>query len=60
MNMNDLPLTYNAVDILEHNLAERADKTGLYSRSRNMTFAEVAAESKPGWQRAESARCAPR
>ncbi|MCA9988192.1 MAG: benzoate-CoA ligase family protein [Anaerolineales bacterium] len=43
--MNDLPLYYNAVDILEHNLAERADKIGLCAQSRSMTFGEVAAEA---------------
>ncbi|MCB0035552.1 MAG: AMP-binding protein, partial [Anaerolineales bacterium] len=45
MNMTDLPLYYNAVDILEHNLAERADKTALYSRERNLTFREVSNEA---------------
>ena len=45
MRMNDLPLYYNAVDILEHNLAERADKIGLCAQSRSMTFGEVAAEA---------------
>lgn len=45
MRAADLPLNYNAVEILEHNLAERSDKTAIYSDSRNMTFAEVAAEA---------------
>ena len=45
MRMSDLPLYYNAVDILEHNLAERSDKTGLYAQARSMTFGEVAAEA---------------
>ena len=45
MKMTDLPLTYNAVEILEHNLASRADKVGLYSQTRNMTFGEVSAEA---------------
>ncbi|HEX6385134.1 MAG TPA: benzoate-CoA ligase family protein [Anaerolineae bacterium] len=45
MRAEDLPLYYNAVEILEHNLAERADKVALYSPSRNMTFQEVAAEA---------------
>jgi benzoate-CoA ligase family protein len=45
MKMTDLPLYYNAVDILEHNLADRADKTALYSRERNLTFAEVSYEA---------------
>jgi benzoate-CoA ligase family protein len=42
---NDLPLQYNAITILEHNLAERGDKVALYSPSRNLTFAQVAAEA---------------
>lgn len=45
MKMTDLPLYYNAVDILEHNLAERAEKTALYSRERNLTFQEVSNEA---------------
>ena len=45
MRMTDLPLYYNAVEILEHNLAERADKGALYSLERNMTFQEVADEA---------------
>ncbi len=45
MEANDLPLYYNAVHILEHNLAERAGKTALYSLERDLTFAEVAAEA---------------
>jgi len=40
----DLPLRYNAVDILERNLAERADKVALASDARTLTFAEMAAE----------------
>jgi len=44
VNISDLPLHYNCVDILEHNLAERADKTALYSLERNMTFREVSRE----------------
>src|SRR5690242_14267211 len=40
-----LPLLYNAVDILERNLAERADKVALYSDSRNMTFRQVSDEA---------------
>ncbi|MEM7113353.1 MAG: benzoate-CoA ligase family protein [Chloroflexota bacterium] len=43
--MSDLSLTYNAVDILEHNLVERAEKVGLYSPVRNLTFGEIAAEA---------------
>lgn len=45
MKMSDLPLSYNAANILEHNLAERAEKTALYSLSRNLTFGEVNAEA---------------
>ncbi|MGB0389164.1 MAG: benzoate-CoA ligase family protein [Ardenticatenaceae bacterium] len=45
MRMTDLPLYYNAVDILEHNLAERADKVALYSLEGDMTFQEVSDEA---------------
>ena len=45
MKASDLPLTYNAVDILEHNLAERADKEALFSDSRTLTFGEISAEA---------------
>lgn len=45
MRASDLPLHYNAVDILERNLPERADKVALYSDARQMTFGEVAAEA---------------
>jgi benzoate-CoA ligase family protein len=45
MRAEDLPLYYNAVEILEHNLAERGDKVALYSPSRNLTFQEVANEA---------------
>lgn len=44
MRAAELPEYYNAVDILERNLAERADKVALYSRQRNLTFQEVANE----------------
>ncbi len=44
MRAADLPLYYNAVDILERNLPARADKVALYSLERNMTFHEVADE----------------
>ncbi len=37
----DLPLQYNAVEILEHNLAEHADKVGLYTPERHMTFRQI-------------------
>ncbi|MBI4264603.1 MAG: benzoate-CoA ligase family protein [Acidobacteria bacterium] len=42
--MSDLPLQYNCVDILEHNLAARADKVALYSLEREMTFRQVSRE----------------
>ena len=45
LRANDLPLTYNAAAILEHNLAERAAKTALFSLERNLTFQEVSNES---------------
>ncbi len=45
MKAADLPVYYNAVEILEHNLVERADKTALYSPDREMTFQEVANEA---------------
>ncbi len=44
MKAADLPLSYNAVQILEHNLETRADKTALLSDERELTFAEVSAE----------------
>lgn len=40
----DLPLSYNAVEILEHNLAARGDRMALLSDERSLTFREVAAE----------------
>jgi len=40
----DLPLYYNAVDILERNVPARADKTALLSVERELTFGQVAAE----------------
>ena len=45
LRATDLPLTYNATAILEHNLAKRADKTALYSLERNLTFKQVSDES---------------
>jgi benzoate-CoA ligase family protein len=45
MKASDLPEYYNAVDILERNLAERADKVALYSLEREMTFQEIAREA---------------
>jgi benzoate-CoA ligase family protein len=44
MRAVDLPLYYNAVDILERNLAARADKVALYSASRELTFRQVSNE----------------
>jgi benzoate-CoA ligase family protein len=44
MRAADLTLTYNAVDILEHNLAERADKVAIFADEGQPTFAEVARE----------------
>lgn len=44
MKIADLPLHYNCIDILEHNLAERADKVALYSLERELTFRQVSQE----------------
>ncbi|MBK6768725.1 MAG: benzoate-CoA ligase family protein [Ardenticatenales bacterium] len=44
LRADDLPLEYNAVDILERNLSLRAAKTALHSDTRNLTFGEVSAE----------------
>jgi benzoate-CoA ligase family protein len=41
----DVPLSYNAVDILERNLDARADKVALYSLDRTMTFGDVSHEA---------------
>ena len=46
MKATDLPLFYNAVDILERNLLHRADKVALYSRERNLTFQAISHEVK--------------
>jgi benzoate-CoA ligase family protein len=40
----DVPLSYNAVDILERNLGGRPDKVALYSADRTLTFRQVSAE----------------
>jgi len=40
----ELPLWYNAVEILERNLEDRADATALITAERSWTFAEVSAE----------------
>ncbi len=45
MKAADLPLYYNAVDILERNLESRGEKVALYSLERNMTFQEVSDEA---------------
>ena len=45
MKAANLPLHYNAVDILERNLAERAEKVALYSLEREMTFRQVSDEA---------------
>lgn len=44
MKISDLPLHYNCVAILEHNLATRPDKVALYSLERDMTFRQVSQE----------------
>jgi 4-hydroxybenzoate-CoA ligase len=44
MRAADLPLHYNAVSILDNNLAQRADKPALLSAERELNFGEVAAE----------------
>jgi len=41
----DVPLQYNAVDILERNLDARADKVALFSLDRTLTFGEVSREA---------------
>src|SRR5574341_36474 len=41
----EVPLFYNAVDVLERNLAVRADKVALYSPERAMTFRQVSSEA---------------
>ncbi len=46
MKASDLPLYYNAIDILERNLDKRADKVALYSDTRKeMTFRDVSNEA---------------
>ncbi len=40
----DVPVYYNAVDILERNLAVRGDKVALHSPERTLTFREVSHE----------------
>jgi len=43
MRAADLPLHYNACDILDHNLPARAGQVALLSAERTLTFAEAAA-----------------
>ena len=45
LRATDLPLYYNAVEILEQNLVNRPDKPALFSRSRSLTFRQLAAEA---------------
>ena len=45
MRASDLPLYYNAVDILERNLPTRASKIALYSPARELTFQLVSDEA---------------
>src|SRR3989338_4240820 len=45
MKAADLPLYYNAVHILEHNLAARADQPALLSAERELTFRQVSEET---------------
>ncbi|MCB0017344.1 MAG: benzoate-CoA ligase family protein [Anaerolineales bacterium] len=45
LRAHDLPLHYNAVEILERNLTDRPDKPALFSRSRTLTFRQIAAEA---------------
>ncbi len=44
MQAADLPRQYNMVDILERNLASRANKVALYTRARECSFQEMADE----------------
>lgn len=44
MKAADLPLYYNAINILEHNLAQRANKVALFSPDRELTFQQVVDE----------------
>jgi benzoate-CoA ligase family protein len=45
MKASDLPLMYNAVDILERNLPERGGKTALFSAEREMSFQQASDEA---------------
>ncbi len=44
MKAADLPSSYNAVNILEHNLASRSNKVALLTPERELTFRQVADE----------------
>ena len=44
MKAAHLPVSYNAVDILERNLAARADKVALFTLDRELTFRQVSHE----------------
>ena len=44
MKASDLPLAYNSVAILEHNLEQRADKVALFTPERELSFRQVAEE----------------
>lgn len=44
MRASDLSLSYNAVQILEHNLAQRANKLALVSADRELSFQAVSDE----------------
>ena len=44
MKATDLPLIYNSVQILEHNLEQRADKVALFTPERELTFRQVSDE----------------
>ncbi len=45
MTAADVPIAYNAVDLLERNLQASSDKVALLSHSRCLTFHEVASEA---------------
>ncbi len=44
MKAADLPLAYNSVAILEHNLPARAGKVALFTPERELTFQQVSDE----------------
>lgn len=45
LRADDLPLYYNAVDILERNLPSRAKKVALYTKDRQLTYKQVSEEA---------------